>query len=102
MKIIRPEYTPPKKEEKTVDTFGENATLIIDGHEVTPFESAVIEQEFSIENLMEEVLQIKLPEKEPNEVSFEITLTKKQKELFDKKGGEKWLKKALVGQKYRK
>ena len=51
----------------------------------------------TIEDLMTSMLPVQT---EPNDknVTFEITLTKRQKDIFDKKGGVNWLKKALVGQ----
>ena len=66
MKIIRPEYTPtpPKKEEKPIET---------------------------IEDVMDSVI-----EEYTDTIEFKIALTKKQYELWNKKGGLKWLKNALV------
>ena len=81
-------YEEPKKEE--------NLTLVIDGKEVTPFTKDNIEVEFepqSIEDIMNDVIN-----NGTKNITFTITLTKKQYELWTKKGGEKWLKKALVGQ----
>ena len=53
-----------------------------------------------IENLMNELLP-KVKEDERN-ITFEITLTKRQKEIFDKKGGISWLKKMITGNKRKK
>lgn len=110
MKIIRPEQPIKKKEE--------NLTLIIDGHECTPVTKEEMEFEYypdleelgketeqkyqdfatkTIEDVMNEVLQ-----ENSNNVSFTVTLTKRQYELYTKKGGICWLKKALVGVKQSK
>ena len=104
MKIIRPEQ-PVKK----IDNKEENLTLIIDNHEVTPFTEKTLEFSFNPEKemliddytkkmdyIVNETLE------NTKDITFTITLTKKQKELWDKKGGIKWLKKALVGQKLSK
>ena len=116
MKIIRPENLNEfKKEEKTND---ENMQLIVDGQEVTNFgknEAQIVFNSYlkqgqllkiekaeytddgwdinllPIEQLMQQTI-------DENKIKVEITLTKRQKELFDKKGGEKWLKKVLIGQ----
>lgn len=108
MKIVRPEQPIKKKEE--------NVTLIIDGHECKPCTKEEMEfvynpkseleelgketeqkyQDFAaktIEDVMNSVL-----EENTNTVSFNITLTKRQYELYTQKGGICWLKKALVGQ----
>lgn len=94
MKIVRPEQPIKKKEE--------NLTLIIDGHECTPITKEEMEFEYhpeekttkTIEDVMNEVLQ-----ENSNKVSFTVTLTKRQHDLYLKKGGESWLKKALTGVK---
>lgn len=87
MKVIKPQnkfkpMTEPVKEEKH--------PMIIEDDE--------IEQENTIENLMDNLIQ----EQQKDKVTFSITLTKKQYELWEKKGAEKWLKKALLGQKLSK
>ena len=87
MKIIRPEYTPPKKVEEIKPVVEEIS--VTEKEELSPLEQ--IMQESMCEELTN-----------PNYVKVTITLTKKQAELFDKKGGVNWLKKALVGQKYKK
>lgn len=106
MKIIRPEQPIKKKEE--------NLTLFIDGHEVTQFTKDEVEQAFTynpneeliddntgkdptIENLMDEIIKQK-----DDKIQVTISLTKRQYELYLKKGGESWLKKALVGQQSKK
>lgn len=108
MKIVRPEQPIQRKEE--------NVTLIIDGHECKPCTKEEMEFEYypepeleelgketeqqyqdfaaqTIEDVMNNVLQ-----ENTNTVSFNITLTKRQYELYTKKGGICWLKKALSGQ----
>ena len=87
MKVIKPQkkfkpMTEPAEEEKH--------PMIIEDDE--------IKQENTIENLMDNLIQ----EQQKDKVTFSITLTKKQYELWEKKGAEKWLKKALLGQKLSK
>lgn len=106
MKIVRPEQPIKKKEEKF--------TLFIDGHEVTPFTKEQVEQSFTynpneeliddnigkdktIENLMDEIIKQK-----DDKIQVTISLTKRQYDLYLKKGGEAWIKKALVGAKLKK
>ena len=119
MKIIRPEQ-PIKQEvnkEEITQTsiingfeqerFAERKKIIaesklfIDNKEVKPFEVEKVEMNFiddktnPIEYIMNEVI-----DENTNKITFLITLTKRQYELFNKKGGINWLKKVLVGQKY--
>ena len=96
MKIVKPMNNISKKE-----------TLIIDGHKITPFIKEIVEQTFpkeeliddntgkdqTIENLMDEIIKQK-----DDRIQVTISLTKRQYDLYTKKGGESWLKKALVGQ----
>lgn len=96
MKIIRPEnvvVNEPKKEE--------NLSLIIDGHKVTPFtentDLIIDDNTDEITEIMDSVIKDNV-----NTVTFKITLTKRQYELYTKKGGICWLKKVLVGQKMKK
>ena len=96
MKIIRPEQPMKRAEEKPKEKEKEkekeeNLSLIIDGHEVTPFTENAESQ--SIENIMNEVLK-----ENTRDITFTVTITKRQYEIWTKKGGEKWLKKALDGQ----
>lgn len=94
MKIIRPEQPIKKKEE--------NVSLIIDGHEVTEFKDEELiddntGKDQTIENLMDEIIKQK-----DDKIQITISLTKRQYDLYLKKGGESWLKKALVGQQVKK
>lgn len=88
MKIIRPEQ-PEKVETK----------LFIDNKEVKPFKVEKVEVDYiddktnPIEYIMNEVIN-----ENTNKITFSITLTKRQYDLFNKKGGVSWLKKVLVGQ----
>ena len=93
MKIIRPEYTSPKKVEETVQI----GKITWDYEEKFKTDMVI---EKTMNDLMAEVIKEELTN--PNHVKVTITLTKKQAEMFDKKGGVKWLKKALVGQKYKR
>jgi hypothetical protein len=97
MKIIRPEQPIKKKEE--------NLTLIIDEHECTPVTKEEMEFEYhseekttkTIEDVMNEVLQ-----ENSNNVSFTVILTKRQYDLYLKKGGEAWIKRVITGQKIKR
>lgn len=90
MKVIRPEIPEEIKQ-----------TSIINGFEHYHFaerKSIIDENEpQSIEDIMNDVIN-----NNTKNVTFTITLTKKQYELWTKKGAEKWLKKALVGQANKK
>ena len=104
MKTIKPKQT-------------QTQTLIIDNHKVTQFKEKeevvceinpdnVIKEDNNdtIEDLMNSVLQnnnyvIEKEKENPNLVKVKFYLTKRQYDLYTKKGGESWLKKALVGVK---
>lgn len=107
MKIIRPQNNTPKTKE-------ENLTLIIDGHECTPVTKEQVEQSFTyspneeliddntgkdqtIENLMDEIIKQK-----DDKIQVTISLTKRQYDLYLKKGGEAWIKKVITGQQVKK
>ena len=56
------------------------------------------ENEYSLQSLMAEMLpKVETETETEKNTTFEITLTKRQKEIFDNKGGVKWLKKMLIG-----
>lgn len=50
----------------------------------------------TIENLMDEVIKQK-----NDKIQVTISLTKRQYDLYVKKGGESWVKKAIIGQRNR-
>ena len=121
MKIVRPEQQIKREQQKE-----ENVSLIIDGHECKSYTKEEMEFEYNpkseleelgketeqkyqdfaaktIEDVMNSVTAnyfstIDELEENTNTVSFNITLTKRQYELYTQKGGICWLKKALVGQ----
>lgn len=114
MKIIRPEYTPPKKvEEKPTraEMLDEMAKLSqeynlidekpIETKRLLEFEDnqLIDDNTSTIEHLMHSVINGGLLKEDSNAVKVEFTLTKRQYELWQKKGAEKWLKKALLGQR---
>lgn len=70
MKIIRPEQPIIKKKEEIIE-----------------------DKNQTIENLMNEIIKQK-----DDKIQITISLTKRQYDLYLKKGGESWIKKALVGQ----
>lgn len=115
MKTVRPQYTPQKKVEKPyVEQVKEEIISPLDNflkaeaEEKQGNEPLVDDTTTPVQYLMDSVIADKdrIINKEPvtmgNYVRFEITLTKRQYELWQKKGGEKWLKRALVGQNNRK
>jgi hypothetical protein len=74
MKIIKPEQPIIKKKEE-----------IIDGKDQT------------IEKLMDEIIKQK-----DDKVQITISLTKRQYDLYLKKGGEAWIKRVITGQKIKR
>lgn len=111
MKIIRPEQPETKKEliQKMTDLSQEmgmfdevESRLFIDNKEVKPLPikvemNYVDDKTNPIDYIMDEVI-----DENTNKITFSITLTKKQYELYTRKGGICWLKKALVGQQNKK
>lgn len=85
MKIVRPEQPIQRKEEKR--------------HELIEEHTKICQEEnlFSEPQTINEVMDAVLIEN-TNTITFNVTLTKRQYELYLQKGGESWLKKALVGQ----
>ena len=79
MKIIRPEQPIKKKEENHI--LGKDDKTVW-----------VEEMPQTIEEVMQEVLTT------DKNITFTVTLTKRQYEIYVQKGGEKWLKKKLTGQ----
>ena len=77
MKIIRPEYNTLQEIKVNRDEEG-----------ILSAERRTIE---TIEDVMDSVIK-----EYTDTIEFKIALTKKQYELWNKKGGLKWLKKALV------
>ena len=111
--------TNGKDDKRTMKTIKPKQIVIINNKEIVPFvkenvecnvnSDSVIKDEptETIEDLMNNVLKEnnyiqreKEKEKEinPNLIKVEFYLTKRQYDLYTKKGGESWLKKALVGQ----
>lgn len=84
MKIIRPEQ--PIKKEITLED-----VLI---YQAEKEEEKLIDDNTTIENLMDEIIKQK-----DEKIQITISLTKRQYDLYLKKGGEAWFKKALVGQR---
>ena len=66
---------------------------------IVPIKPEDFEQEDNfIDNLMQETQQ----EIDSDKIKVEFTLTKRQYDLWVKKGAERWVKKALIGQKLTK
>lgn len=90
MKVIRPE-TSQKQEVKPIPIFKEE-NLSPESIIKKPF-IPVIDEPQTIEDIMNDVLN-----NSNKYITFSVTLTKRQYELYTQKGGICWLKKALVGQ----
>lgn len=86
MKIVRPEQPIKPKEEKRHELIEEHTKICQE-------EKLFSNEPQTIEDVMNAVL-----EETSNKISFTVTLTRRQYELYLQKGGESWLKKALVGQ----
>ena len=90
MKIIRPEQ-PIKKEEENLFIYTKDESSI----------DIAKQTEEAYEKLMDEVIEEKtFLLDDGNKFKVTILFTERQYNLWKNKGGEKWLKKALVGQKY--
>lgn len=91
MKIIRPEQ--PTKKEITLED-----VLI---YQAEKEEAEIIDDNTgknqTIENLMNEIIKQK-----DDKIQVTISLTKRQYDLYLKKGGEAWIKKVITGQKIAK
>ena len=104
MKTIRPQNnTPTKKQllDEMVKFDQENNLIdekpvIISRHDEELIDDNTGKDQ-TIENLMDEIIKQK-----DDKVQVTISLTKRQYDLYLKKGAESWLKKALVGQGKRK
>lgn len=113
MKIIRPQNNIPTKKQlldkmtaisqecKLYDEpqIKQGDDMLVDDKtykvkEVEPTENGV---NLTIENLMDEIIKQK-----DDKIQVTISLTKRQYDLYLKKGGEQWVKKALVGVKVSK
>jgi len=94
MKIIRPEQPIKKKEEITLED-----VLI---YQAKKEEEEIIgdntDKNKTIENLMDDIITEKTTLLN-DKYQVTVYLTERQYNLWKKKGGEKWLKRALVGQK---
>lgn len=99
MKIVRPEQPIIRKStpEERQELAEEQATLVLNNIEVPVVPVEDFELEVNFPETIEDVMQSVLKENTKN-VTFEVTLTKRQYELYLQKGGESWLKKALIGQ----
>ena len=93
MKIIRPQNNTPTKKQLL-----DEMTAI--SQECKLYEKELIDDNTgknqTIENLMDEIIKQK-----DDRVQVTISLTKRQYDLYLKKGGENWVKKSIVGQKNR-
>ena len=96
MKTIRPQNNTPKPKLMVEPQIKQGDDLLVDDNtykvkEVEPTENGV---DLTIENLMDEIIKQK-----DDRAQITISLTKRQYDLYLKKGGESWLKKTLTGVK---
>lgn len=87
MKIIRPKQ--PIKNEITLED-----VLI---YQAEKEEEKLIDDNTTIENLMDEIIKQK-----DDKIQVTISLTKRQYDLYLKKGGESWIKRVITGQKIKR
>ena len=95
MKIIRPEQ-PIKSSIVFEPQIKQGTDILIDDNtsvEIVEPTPVPVQVDLTIENLMDEIIKQK-----DDKIQVTISLTKRQYDLYLKKGGEAWLKKALVGQ----
>ena len=92
MKIIRPEQPIQHKKEITLED-----VLIYQAEKEEELIDDNTGKDQTIENLMDEIIKQK-----DDKIQVTISLTKRQYDLYVKKGGEAWVKKALVGVKVSK
>lgn len=92
MKIIKPTYTPPKEEKKPIEEnlIPADGKLVPIGQVAIPLDVVAVDDEL-IGNSERELLK-----EDDKYITFTITLTKKQYETFNKRGGVKWLKKKIA------
>ena len=104
MKIIRPQNnTPTKKQlldEKTAisqecklydeELVDDNTSI-----EIVKPTPVPVQVDLTIENLMAEIIKQK-----DDKVQVTISLTKRQYDLYLKRGGESWVKKVITGQQH--
>lgn len=111
LKLNKPNEQKGQQQMKTVKPKNiiinsEPKQKIDDGLVITNIQTpAIIDEPSTDANTIEELMNNVLKEnnyitqkENPNLIKIECYLTKRQFELWNKKGGEKWLKKALVGQ----
>ena len=113
MKIIRPQNNTPTKKQlldkmtaisqecKLYDEpqIKQGDDILVDDNtykvkEVEPTKNGV---NLTIENLMDEIIKQK-----DDKIQVTISLTKRQYDLYLKKGGESWVKKVITGQQVKK
>ena len=96
MKIIRPQNNTPKSKLMIEPQIKQGDDLLVDDNTYKVKEVELTENgvDLTIENLMDEIIKQK-----DDRVKVTISLTKRQYDLYTKKGGICWLKKALTGVK---
>ena len=100
MKTIRPQNNTPTPKLMVETQIKQGDDILIDDNtsiEIVEPTPVPVQVNLSIENLMDEVIATDINE---NKLKVTILFTERQYNLWKNKGGEKWLKRALVGQKY--
>ena len=88
MKIVRPENNTPTPKLMAEPQIKQGDDIFVDDN---------TGKNQTIENLMNEIINQK-----DDRVQVTINLTKRQYDLYLKKGGESWLKKVITGQQVKK
>ena len=99
MKTIRPQNNTPTPKLMIEPQIKQGDDLIVDDntYKVKEVESTEKGVDLTIENLMDEIIKQK-----DDRVQVTISLTKRQYDLYLKKGGEAWVKKIITGQKVKR
>ena len=99
MKTIRPQNNTPTPKLMVEPQIKQGVDILVDDntYKVKEVEPTVNGVNLTIENLMDEIIKQK-----DDKIQVTISLTKRQYDLYVKKGGESWIKKVITGQKNRK
>lgn len=93
MKTIRPQNNTSTSKLMVEPQIKQGDDILVDDNTYTVDDEVdKIPKDQTIENLMDEIIKQK-----DDKIQFTISLTKRQYELYNKKGGLSWLKRALVG-----
>lgn len=98
MKTIRPQNNTPTPKLMVEPQIKQGDDILVDDNTYTVGDEVdKIQKNKTIENLMDEIIKQK-----DDKVQVTISLTKRQYDLYLKKGGEQWIKKVITGQQTKK